>query len=473
MRIDPSIVFCNDWLLGCKYAGLSIILESRFLYKNPFYREHGLFLVRECIMNGKSLSSAFLTAIMVSGSILVNAMHFGTVQAATEVTGIISSDTTWTKANSPYSLTGPTAVGEGVTLTIEAGATVNLNDYYIEVNGTLRAKGTSTDKIRINGVSGDPPMGVALVPFTYGIRFTTVSEVYNEHTGSGCIIENAIIDSTTIYARGSKISNNVINGFIGAGGSAIITNNVITGKVTATNLAVVSSNTIMGEIELRWDSPSILDNIITGHGGTGISVESTDNALISNNTISGCNTGIYLGGLVTIEKNLIINNDNGISIYSGVYYGGSATIRDNTISKNDVGIKYIVDVNCSISYNNFQNNSYNLYSDISEDIDAINNWWGTTDTQVIKQSIYDAEDDFNLGTVNFVPFLTEPNPEAPEATYVPTTTPPPANSPTPTPTATPHQEPQQTELITIIGAAIVVAVLGAGLGLLIYLIKRK
>lgn len=40
-------------------------------------------------------------------------------------------------------------------------------------------------------------------------------------------------------------------------------------------------------------------------------------------------------------------------------------------------------------------------------------------------------------------------------------------------TPTPYQEPQQTEQEMIIGAAIAVAVISAGLGLLIYLIKRK
>jgi hypothetical protein len=50
----------------------------------------------------------------------------------------------------------------------------------------------------------------------------------------------------------------------------------------------------------------------------------------------------------------------------------------------------------------------------------------------------------------------------------------PTPSPTATPTSTPYQEPQQTaQTEIIIGAAIVVAVLGAGLGLLIYFIKRK
>jgi hypothetical protein len=57
-----------------------------------------------------------------------------------------------------------------------------------------------------------------------------------------------------------------------------------------------------------------------------------------------------------------------------------------------------------------------------------------------------------------------------------TPTPSPATTPTPdqTPTPTPSQEPQQTEQIEpIVGAAIVVAVIIAVLGLLIYLIKRK
>jgi len=50
---------------------------------------------------------------------------------------------------------------------------------------------------------------------------------------------------------------------------------------------------------------------------------------------------------------------------------------------------------------------------------------------------------------------------------------PPTSSPATTPTPTPHQEPQQTEQEIIIGAAIAAAVIVAGVGLLIYLIKRK
>lgn len=48
----------------------------------------------------------------------------------------------------------------------------------------------------------------------------------------------------------------------------------------------------------------------------------------------------------------------------------------------------------------------------TNNIDATNNWWGTTDPQAINLSIRDYKYDFGLGTVSFVPFLTEPNPEA-------------------------------------------------------------
>ena len=41
---------------------------------------------------------------------------------ATDVGGIISSDTTWTLAGSPYNATSIVQVAEGVTLTIEPGA---------------------------------------------------------------------------------------------------------------------------------------------------------------------------------------------------------------------------------------------------------------------------------------------------------------------------------------------------------------
>jgi hypothetical protein len=93
-----------------------------------------------------------LVFVLVDVLVLVGTANFGVVQVSAEAPGvivIITSDTTWTKADRPYSLTGPVMVNNGVTLTIEAGATVNVNGYYIVVNGTLRVLGSATEIIHI------------------------------------------------------------------------------------------------------------------------------------------------------------------------------------------------------------------------------------------------------------------------------------------------------------------------------------
>jgi hypothetical protein len=63
----------------------------------------------------------------------------------------------------------------------------------------------------------------------------------------------------------------------------------------------------------------------------------------------------------------------------------------------------------------------------------------------------------------------------PTATSSPETSPTPESTPTftPEPTSTPYDEPQLAEQEVILSVAVIVAVIGAGLGLLIYLIKRK
>jgi len=76
------------------------------------------------------------------------------VVAGTSVSGIISANTTWTKANSPYRITSKVQVAENVTLTIEPGVVVFGNyqsswESDIEVFGTLNAVGTSSEKIRL------------------------------------------------------------------------------------------------------------------------------------------------------------------------------------------------------------------------------------------------------------------------------------------------------------------------------------
>lgn len=96
----------------------------------------------------------------------------------------------------------------------------------------------------------------------------------------------------------------------------------------------------------------------------------------------------------------------------------SPTIRNNTITDNSNGIsllrQFTAPTSPLILYNNiYANTNYNINSNVPDDINATFNWWGTTDTEAINQTIHDYYEDFNLGTVDFTPFLSELNPEAP------------------------------------------------------------
>ncbi|MCK5684442.1 choice-of-anchor D domain-containing protein, partial [bacterium] len=69
--------------------------------------------------------------------------------ASTDTSGYIATNTTWSKANSPYYVSGNILVGSGATLTIEPGVTVQIADgMYIKIEGGLIAEGTVNDSIR-------------------------------------------------------------------------------------------------------------------------------------------------------------------------------------------------------------------------------------------------------------------------------------------------------------------------------------
>jgi hypothetical protein len=290
-------------------------------------------------------SCALLITMLVSGLILVLAANLGVVHGATDVSGIIGSDTTWTKASSPYSLTGNMLVNNGVTLTIETGVTVNINDYYIMVNGTLRARGSGADKIHFN--SGE-------------IIFTQYSNGWNEQTSSGCILENAHLNATSISSDDSlKITNVYSNAPISAVGSSIISYCSLTAEISVGDVSVISHSSLSAETSVG-DSATVTDNTITDdiHAGnlTTIANNNINGSVISgsssivNNTI----TGIVTVRDKTSDSSEIRNNKirgGGAVWYFGLLpfpryaeyprtaidiAGGTVVISNNTIISHDV-----------------------------------------------------------------------------------------------------------------------------------------
>lgn len=335
------------------------------------------------------------------------------VNAATEVSSTIVTDTTWTLANSPYIVTGNILVNEGVTLTIEPGVDVKFEDYlasnyygyYIRIDGTLVARGTEEDKITFTSNNIDSH------PINWGkIYFSDTSVDWNNETESGSVIEYAIIeyggkDTSAYLDEGGDSLVGIYKS------SPLIQNNILrlsdqdALKIFRGNPSIIGNEIQTGRIFIEGGQSYFTENEITDSEGFYI-VDDDETTM------------------PTITKNNIINNQEG-----SIYYGG-LRIDDNScpiitynniVNNSDSGIVFIGLSNVSecapvISHNNiYSNETFSIIlHDATADVDASNNWWGTTDENLISDSIYDKNDDYNLGEVNYSPFLTTPESETPD-----------------------------------------------------------
>jgi hypothetical protein len=290
--------------------------------------------------------------MMLSGLILVGNVPLETASASMAVTGVIGSDTTWSKANSPYVLTGNVLIANGVTLTIEPGASVNFNNYYIMVNGTLRAVGSGSDRITFNG-------GLVI--------FTNFSSAWSEEMGSGCIFENAVFNNSSITSSASiKVNGNSINGSITTVGSSIVTgndvtdgvdvsgscsvtNNVVAKNVFASGSCVVSNNTVSGAVTSQGSS-MVTDNIVGGD--VNISGGTTSHNIVSGRVVGGGNPAEISfndvrGGIVvsigspTVANNTVKAGDIGINLSPNNYVHLNASILNNMVTAGNVGINIV------------------------------------------------------------------------------------------------------------------------------------
>ena len=342
------------------------------------------------------------------GLLLASTVQLGSAQTSTNVAGTIDSYPIWTKANSPFNLTGDIVVSNEAILYIDPGVTVNLNGYKIIVRGSLDANGTFTDQIYFTG--GDLDTGISI-------------------GGSGFI------------------SHCVITGQIMVGGSSTIQHNVVTGRIDVVNgTHVICNNTVYA-------------------AGTADGIDFFDYAngaaVICDNVVTGAWRGIAVpvGSTAIIERNYIYNNSWGIvtgTSSNSLTAGADCTILNNTLENNVGGITVIGSFPPTIGFNNFLNNSEyaltlagakvdgnqsNVWCTVN--INAIYNWWGTNDPEAINQSIRDSNYNSPSGTVNYVPFLTMPNDQSmPNPSIRPPPVPQP--SPTPTPSTPPNPSPSPT-----------------------------
>ena len=301
----------------------------------------------------------------------------------------------------------------------------------------------------------------------------------------------------SVNAGSPQISNNVINfngqsatggiaGIVVYGGVAQIINNQFEGTLlsptyagspnacieVSSGSAVITGNTFAAQfvnnsdgVKITSGTAQISSNQFSGAGYlTGVDDLSPSSSTISNNVFSDCYMGVNAesGSSLTVQSNQFLKGTDGVDISGTAQvtitgnlidgnsrYGinGGGSISSNTISNNQIGVHN--PPSGIISNNNIVGNTQNSITATTSGVDAENNWWGIADTATINRTIYDTKIDPHLGTVLFVPFLTQPSSLAPAIPGgTPTITPVPitqAQMPQPTaePICTPTPTPDQ------------------------------
>ena len=321
----------------------------------------------------------------VASTVTFNAMTEG---VSVTVGGTLASDTTWT--NDRIYIANNVTVDTGVTLTIQPGTVIKFNTgKALVVKGTLIADGTPTQPIQFTSNAASP------APGDWGAT-------YNGNTGGIVFASTSIpaqFDGGGIYVSGSIIRNAVIE--------------------YSKGLALQSAAPFIDSNLIQQNNGSDGAIFYNGYGGA-------SQPIISHNRII-YNTGTVVNvqqGHATVRQNLIANNSGGL------YVSDSQTVISNTITGNTgtfcgsvSGVICFAFTNSStrLTGNNIYGNSATydvaMRFDATQSVNATNNYWGTTDDAAIRARIYDNEDDLNVGTVNFTPFLNTPDPTAPPFLY--------------------------------------------------------
>jgi len=363
--------------------------------------------------------------------------------SSTNVSGRISTNTTWTLANSPYIVVDDVVVETDVFLTIEPGVVVKFSSgKSLIIDGALVAQGNSTHKIAFTSNATTPQ------PSDWGtIRFRDTS------IDQACIIDWAIIEyanaGITLYNSSPKIDNSIMqynvdglysesNGIARIDDSTVLNNTYgIRGSFSyyyyypPYSRSEISNSRIINNtygVMLNGGYLMIKESTISNNTLRGIWASMGTDLMILGSNIS-YNTHGIAAYRATISKSIISNNNgHGISPewYSydppqKYYYDGTFSISYSTITGNKEN--GIVSKGYGTNTIHFSNIYGNTPYDISNlapyernaDVNATDNWWGTTNTAEIDQHIYDYYDDFNLRKVIYQPFLDSPVPIPPVA----------------------------------------------------------
>lgn len=266
------------------------------------------------------------------------------------ISGLINVDTTFSPTECEiYVVTGNTTVGEGITLTIEPGTTLQFEgERVLTVSGTLIAQGTAANPItftsRTNPDDANPGFW-GYILFDDDSTDATFDADGN-YTG-GSILQHVQISNAggvayRLFSSGNKAALffDQSNPFVdqstirNSGGAGIAGRNSAQDSHLVLQHTTVRDNAEYGIGLERYARVTLADLIIVKNGGAGISMSADGEARLTASVIAdNGGRGFYFsrfGTSVTVADNTISGNqDGGLDLYAG-----TIEIRNNTIANN-------------------------------------------------------------------------------------------------------------------------------------------
>ncbi|MGN0840956.1 MAG: carboxypeptidase regulatory-like domain-containing protein [Candidatus Ornithospirochaeta sp.] len=340
-----------------------------------------------------------------------------------------------TKVNSPYLMTNNVIVEKGSVLMVDPGVEIRINgDYCIQIEGTLSALGTDTERIKIIGIEDGANNweGIKFLNNNLSaISFTDIMGLKNGIVGY-CDISNSIVYSNE-WALGMTDQSNSpdmvfsgeINNSIIQGNVAIVGGNVINNTISG-DTRIFQSGLIFGN-KITANSISIIcgvikNNIIEGDVIIG-------DANVEGNTISGDNLETSFSLVYNCDIYSLSASTFG-DVYKKSTYNGCSVNLGNTHT-NYSSSKYVsrmmdmVFNNCSFTGFAVEINNSNFiecgqievtsnYSDFNS-FDCTGNYWGEINTAEIKEKgekenlsfIKDYFDDISKTLINISGYKAE------------------------------------------------------------------
>ncbi len=271
--------------------------------------------------------------------------------------------------------------------------------------------------------------------------------------------EGVSVKSANITLEGNKIHDNRFSGIKAEGRSTVslrqnfILNNAEAGLELEEGDLLAYTNTIRGNkvgMQLKSSGSIILEgNRIEANKEAGIMAEAVRGSLWGNAILNQKGDGLLCSlseltmkdnqflenqgwavhdrySRLNLEKNHLANNGGGINLdhteaaiiwgcriqgnrREGILSAGTEemTIGNNHITHNEIGVA--LDTQANLIGNNItENRKYAVSWTGRQDLEAPGNWWGAADPDLIRQKIFDQEDDHKSGELYFEPIANQP-----------------------------------------------------------------